>query len=110
MEIKFEEINEVSVVSISGSLDTNTAPEAETTINNMIDDGKNKIVIDLENTEYVSSAGLRVFLGTAKKLMGVGGAVKLSTPNDVVMEILEMSGFTSILDVRKTKTDAIDNM
>lgn len=107
MELSFEDFNDVTVISVSGSLDTNTSPEAEKEINKIINQGKNKIVIDLASTDYVSSAGLRIFLGTAKKLMTTGGAVKLSSPNSVVKEILEMSGFTTILDVRESKSDAI---
>ena len=110
MELKFENINEVTLISINGSLDTNTSPEAESSINQSIMDGNRKFIIDLENTDYVSSAGLRIFLATAKKLLSEGGTFKLASPNSVVREILEMSGFTSILDVRDTREDALNNM
>lgn len=110
MELKFENLNEVILISIIGSLDTNTSPEAENSINQSIQEGNLKFIIDLEHTDYVSSAGLRIFLATAKKLLANGGTFKLASPNSVVREILEMSGFTSILDVRDTKEDALNNI
>ena len=56
--------------------------------------------MDLEQTSFVSSAGLRVFLATAKKLMAVGGTLRICNANEVVKEVLEMSGFTTILEVK----------
>jgi len=107
MEVKIREINDVQVVDLIGNLDTGTSPEAETEISKLLDEGVKKIIINLEKTDYLSSSGLRVFLGTAKKLTATGGAVKLCCPNDVVKEILEISGFTTILDVRASEEEAL---
>ncbi len=107
MEVKIREINDVQVVDLIGNLDTGTSPEAETEISKLLDEGVKKIIINLEKTDYLSSSGLRVFLGTAKKLMATGGAVKLCCPNDVVKEILEISGFTTILDVKESEGEAL---
>lgn len=76
-------------------------------VKNLMDEGEKKIIINLEKTDYLSSSGLRVFLGTAKKLTATGGAVKLCCPNDVVKEILEISGFTTILDVKVSEEEAL---
>ncbi len=65
------------------------------------------MVINLEETKYVSSAGLRIFLATAKKMTAREGAVKLCCPNEVVQEILDISGFSTILDVKKTEEEAL---
>jgi anti-sigma B factor antagonist len=66
------------------------------------------MVINLEETRYVSSAGLRIFLATAKKMTASNGAVKLCCPNEVVQEILDISGFSTILDVKKTEEEALN--
>ena len=110
LEIKTKELNDVVVVGLVGNLDTNTAPEAETNINEWLEKGTKKIVINLEKTKYVSSAGLRIFLATAKKMIASNGAVKLCCPNEVVQEILDISGFSTILDVRSTEEEAIANI
>ena len=110
LEIKTKEINEVVVVGLVGNLDTNTAPDAETEINSWLEKGAKKMVINLEETKYVSSAGLRIFLATAKKMTASDGAVKLCCPNEVVQEILDISGFSTILDVKSTEEDALANI
>ena len=109
LEVKIEEINDVVVVRLVGKLDTNTAPLAETEINEWLEKAK-KMVVSLEETKYVSSAGLRVFLATAKKMTAAGGAVKFCCPNEVVKEILDISGFSTILDVKTSEQEAIDDL
>ena len=110
MEIKVSDIKDIKLVRIIGSLDTNTAAEAESAINELLAQGILKIIIDLSETGYVSSAGLRIFLATAKKITASGGAVKLCSPNAVVKEVLDISGFSIILDVKETLEQAVEGM
>jgi len=65
MEINIKEVDGVNVVEFTGNLDTNTAPEAENQINNLLASGAAKILVNFENLNYISSAGLRVLLATA---------------------------------------------
>jgi anti-sigma B factor antagonist len=108
LEIKTSEVNEVVVVNLIGNLDTNTSPTAESEINSWLEKGTQKMVINLEETRYISSAGLRIFLITAKKMTASEGAVKFCCPNEVVQEILDISGFSTILDVKKTEEEALE--
>lgn len=110
LEIVTKEVNDVVVFDLIGNLDTNTAPDAETSINNYLESGTKKMVINLGQTKYVSSAGLRIFLATAKKMTASGGAVKLCSPNEVVQEILDISGFSSILDVKGSEEEALSEI
>jgi anti-sigma B factor antagonist len=110
MEIKRKEEGNITLLELIGNLDTNTAPAAEKAVNEVIDLGVDKLLFDLSNTGFVSSAGLRVFLVATKKLSAKGGSVKLCAPNDVVKEILEISGFTTIIDVRSSVEQGIDEL
>lgn len=107
LEVNTNEVNDVVIVKLLGNLDTNTAPDAETEINKWLEKGAKKMVINLEQANYVSSAGLRIFLATAKKITASGGALKLCSANEVVQEILDISGFSTILDVKKTEDEAL---
>ena len=107
LEVNSNEVNDIVIFNLLGNLDTNTAPDAESEINKWLENGAKKMIINLEKTNYVSSAGLRIFLGTAKKITASGGVLKLCTANDVVQEILDISGFSTILDVKKTEEEAI---
>ena len=107
LKITLKEINDVVIIGLNGTLDTNTSPEAEIEIFKSLEQGAKKMILNLESTRYVSSAGLRVFLGTAKKMMAGSGKVILCHPNDIVKDILNVSGFNTIIDVRSTEEEAL---
>ncbi len=83
---------------LEGRLDTMTSPELEETVNDRINNVE-KLVFDLTNLEYISSAGLRVLLLTQKK-MNKQGTMLLTNPQPEVKEIFEVTGFTDILNIR----------
>ncbi len=107
MEIKVRKTGDVSILDFSGKLDTGTSAEAESAINVVLEGGCSKVIINLRGIEYVSSSGLRVFLITVKKIATLEGKFIICEPNDVVTEILDISGFSTILDVRKTEAEAL---
>lgn len=110
MEISARDINGIKAIDINGILDTNTSPAAESFIQNLLDQGNNRLIINLKNTGYLSSSGLRVLLATAKKLWAIGGKLKIACPNKVVKEILDTSGFSMILDIRETEDQALSEL
>ncbi len=110
LEIKSNEINKVVVVRLIGNLDASTAPTAEFEVNSWLEKGTQKLIINLEETKYVSSAGLRIFLATVKKMTASGGVVKLCSVNEVVQEVLDISGLSTILEVKETEEHALSTM
>lgn len=83
---------------INGRVDTYTAPELETSINEELDNIES-LILDFENLEYISSAGLRVLVSTQKKAKKQDFSFKIINVNDVVNEILRMSKFDKILTI-----------
>ena len=81
--------------TLDGRLDTLTAPQLETKIKESIE-GVVSLVFDLEKLEYISSAGLRVFLYT-QKIMNAQGKMKIIRVKQAVMDVLEITGFTKVL-------------
>ena len=84
-------------VSISGRVDTTTAPALETALKESFNECE-VLVIDFTDVEYISSAGLRVLL-SAQKVMGKKGGMTLINVSDDIMEIFEVTGFTDILTI-----------
>lgn len=89
--------NEKVELSLCGRLDTQTAPELETIIKQMIPE-MNTLVLDFAKLEYISSAGLRVLL-SAHKAVSQKGGMKVCNVDESVMEIFEVTGFSDILDI-----------
>jgi anti-sigma B factor antagonist len=109
MNLSTRDSNDIKILDIEGILDTQTAPDGEQFLNNLLDEGATKILVNLKKLEYVSSAGLRVFLATAKKLKVSSGKLHLCHLNETVQEIFDISGFSTILNVSATEADALEN-
>lgn len=91
-------VNEKTLtVALSGRLDTVTAPQLESELKASLN-GVECLVFDLENLEYISSAGLRVLL-SAQKIMNKQGEMKVTNANDTITEIFEVTGFSDILTI-----------
>ena len=107
MEFNVSENGGVTVVSIEGSLDTQTAPEAQDKLTELIENGAEKLLINFEKLEYISSSGLRSLLFAAKKIKSKSGNIRICSLNDVVAEVFEISGFSTIIDVTDDETSAL---
>ena len=106
MDITTRTQNGISLVAFAGSLDSNTSPKAQQAVDGMLAAGARKVVVDCTALDYISSAGLRVLLGTAKRL-GAGAGLRLFGLNDTVREVFDISGFSTILAVFPTEADAL---
>ena len=92
MKIDFIKKDCELIVKIDGRLDTITAPELESFLGKNYE-GVTSLTFDCENLLYISSAGLRVLLTAHKRMKG---AMKLTSVSELVMEVLEMTGFADV--------------
>lgn len=83
------------ILTLCGRLDTTTAPALDAEFEQSLA-GVEKLVLDFDKLEYLSSAGLRVLL-TAQKTMNKQGEMIITNVNDTIMEIFEITGFVDIL-------------
>ncbi len=97
MEIKKVENGKELTISIIGRLDTTTAPMLEAELKSSIS-GVGKLVFDMAELEYLSSAGLRVLL-SAQKVMNKQGEMIVKNVNETIREIFEVTGFVDILTI-----------
>ena len=84
-------------VTITGRLDTTTAPQLEAELKQSVN-GVEKLVLDFAALEYLSSAGLRVLL-SAQKVMNKQGEMIIKNVNGTINEIFEVTGFIDILTI-----------
>ena len=84
-------------LALEGRLDTVTAPQLEKELSESLT-GVKELVMDFQDLEYISSAGLRVLL-SAQKIMNRQGSMKVTGVNEIVMEIFEVTGFSDILTI-----------
>lgn len=86
-----------TTLSLTGRLDTTTAPQLETAVEAVLDEVQ-ELELDMTELAYISSAGLRVIL-KAQKAMNQKGSMKLTGVNDSVMEVFDITGFLDILTI-----------
>jgi len=95
------------IVTTPARFDSGSAPEVERTFQSLVAQGAARVVCNLEQTEYVSSAALRVLLAATKSLQRQGGALVLCSPRPYVAEVLETAGFSQILKVFASEAEAL---
>ena len=95
------------VVSLNGRLDGVTGPDLEARIGGIVERGDVRVVLECGEMSYVSSAGLRVLLISARKCQQGGGKLALAALKPECLSVLEMSGFLSIIDCHETSEAAL---
>lgn len=108
MDIKTNDQNDVKIVLLSGELDTITSSEAQAHLNELRSSGSAKIVLNFNELDFISSAGLRVLLATAQELKNVGGELRVCHLNADVQEVFDISGFSTLLNVFENETGALE--
>ena len=96
IEIKKSE-NQILAI-LDGELDTAAAAGAEVSLRPLLESEGKDVVIDCTKLEYISSSGLRILLGILKQARAVGSRVVLKNVNDVIKDVLELTGFISIFE------------
>ncbi|MBN1865440.1 MAG: STAS domain-containing protein [Victivallales bacterium] len=107
MEISRQEKDGVIVMAIKGRLDASSATEAEKELNSLCSNDA-RLLLDLSGLEYISSAGLRVLLVVAKQIRHCGGKLCLCALTDSVMEVFNISGFSSIFNIAPDIDEAVE--
>jgi|SRR5690606_2388314 anti-anti-sigma factor len=99
MQIQMRTVEHVTVVEIAGSVDSLTAETLTGAMSDALGKDRFRLVADLRQVEYISSAGLRALLATVKDARRRGGDLRLAGVSPPVLRVLEISGFTSILNL-----------
>ena len=107
MKISERKQGDITILQPHGRLDATNAADMDRSVATLIKGGVTHLVLDLSGLEYVSSAGLRVFLSAAKNMKNAQGKFSLGNPTPQVRQVLEVAGFSTILPVFATMAEAI---
>lgn len=98
MKVTLDKNGSTMKVSVSGRLDTTTAPELEKALGSQLE-GIESLTLDFGDLAYISSAGLRVLLAL-QKTMNRQGQMAVTHVNDNIMEVFDVTGFVDMLTIR----------
>jgi anti-sigma B factor antagonist len=98
----------VWLVGVQGRLDHETTPQLQSTLFDLLDQGHHQLVVDLSETSYINSGGLRVLLSAWRRARQGQGDLFLCGLNARLTEIFEMAGFDRVFQIYPSSVDAWD--
>ena len=107
MKVGVEFAEDVTIIKPEGKLDALTAADFQESIDRTLNDGHDQIVVDMIGTVYVSSAGLRVFIRMAKRLLPNHQLV-VANLTPAVRQIFDLAGFPILMTICDNLDDAIE--
>ena len=107
MQISSRELKRVNVVTVGGRVDSAAAPDLEKSLQSLLDDHRNQLVLELADVEYMSSAGLRVLVAMQKAAKKSGGRLALASPSLRVKEVLDLAGLTPVFEIYPDVVEAV---
>jgi anti-anti-sigma factor len=107
MEIREERGDGVLIVAPLGRVDSTTSEELERSLLRRLEQGEQRLVLDLAGVEYISSAGLRVLLMLAKRLRQPPSGLVLCSLADGVRQVFELAGFIPLFAVEASRERAL---
>ena len=110
IDIQQEDVDGTRVLALSGRLDTETSADVELTLQDLMNAGERNFLIDMSGIGYVSSAGLRVLLATAKQLEGGKGSLRLCSLNASVKQVFDVAGFSKLFSIFANRDVALAGM
>lgn len=107
MDILTKIRDDVYIIEIFGRMDSISSKEIEERLISLIEQNKDKIIIDLSAVDYISSVGLRVLLSALKKQKERDGSIKLASLQPFVRDIFKMTGFDRIFSISRDQEEAM---
>ena len=105
--VKRKDVEEISVLYLKGYLDAHTAPDFEKALQELVDENRVRIVVNLVDLSYISSAGLGVFMGFIEDIRKKKGDIKLAEPSDKVFRVFDLLGFPVLYEIFQKEEEAI---
>lgn len=107
LEIPDSEVNGWTVVAASGEIDVATAPELRDRLVQLITDGATRVVMDLENVDFIDSTGLGVLVGAARRARAADGDLRLVCTNSRILKIFGVTGLDEVFEIAASVDDAV---
>lgn len=107
MKITISKENNTTIFALKGRLDSNSAPQFEKQLQDFIIKPNTHLVFDFNNLDYISSAGLRIILNTAKAYKSGQYLFSTCAMQEHVQEVFEISGFDSFITIHRSVDESL---
>ncbi len=108
VKITNKQYKRVDLIEIDGRIDSSTAPQLDQALQKIIQDGRYRIVVDMSETQFMSSAGLRALLSALKQVRRFNrGDVRLASMPDRIQKAFDLAGLLEVFKVYDSSVDAV---
>ena len=105
-EVERKENEAVTCLYLKGYLDAHTSPKFEEALQELVDEKRFKIIVNFTELNYISSAGLGVFMGFIEEIRNNGGDIKLSNMTPKVYKVFDLLGFPNLYEIFDREEEA----
>lgn len=107
--INITEVKGIKIIEVTGRMDGDSSPVIGQALDDIIDSGHGKLVLDLGSVDYISSPGLREVVRVYKRAQQIGGDLRLANPSERVMAVFELAGLDTLLNIYDSDVAAINS-
>jgi len=107
MDLREEKVGGVTVVEVTGRIDSTTAPALRERLTNNLEAPKVRLVLDLRRLEYISSAGFRILLLAAKRADESGSRFVLCGVSGKARQLFDLGGFLDLFTIVGSRDEGI---
>ncbi len=107
LSIAVESLKRVELITLAGRVDSSNADQLDATFKDILDNGRNNIVLELSGVNYMSSAGLRSLVAALRECKQRRGDVRLASISERVAEVLSLSGLDKLFETFDDTTSAV---
>ena len=107
LSIETDNSQSVSVMKVTGRVDSETAPDLDAALSKLLNENRNKIVLNLQDVDFLSSAGLRAMVKALKGAQKSGGDVRLAAVSQPIEVILRTVGMMQMFKMYSTSEEAV---
>ncbi|HZD11787.1 MAG TPA: STAS domain-containing protein [Candidatus Binatia bacterium] len=107
LDVSVQSLKRVDVITVSGRVDSSTAPELEETLEDRMGEGRYNLVLEMSDVNYLSSAGLRTLVSALRTCKKKGGDVRIANPSERVSEVMALAGLDTLFTMYDDVTVAV---
>lgn len=110
MEIKATPLDDITAVTVAGRVDSTTADSLTTGLGELVKSGASRLLIDLKEVSYISSAGFRTLLITSRAVAQAKGAMVLCGMSAEMKRLFDLGGFSELFAIASSRDEALTKL
>jgi anti-sigma B factor antagonist len=110
LEITSKCVDKATVIYVDGDLTTNSSPQVEAEINEILEGTDTNVIINVEKVNFIASTGLRIILVLGKRLNKNGLKLIMCSMNNTTASVFDISGFSKLFPIFETEEEALESL